>query len=78
MAIKITWYSHACFLIETDQTRLLTDPFLTDNPLASGKAGWFKLKRIETEIFQADAIAAADPGQLMGYGQIRYGPFWEY
>jgi L-ascorbate metabolism protein UlaG (beta-lactamase superfamily) len=38
MTIKITWYSHACFLIETDQTRLLTDPFLTDNPLASGKA----------------------------------------
>ena len=38
MAIKITWCSHACFLIETDQTRLLTDPFLTDNPLASGKA----------------------------------------
>ena len=38
MAIKITWYSHACFLIETGQTRLLTDPFLTDNPLASGTA----------------------------------------
>ena len=38
MAIKITWYSHACFLIETQQTRLLTDPFLTDNPLAAGKA----------------------------------------
>ena len=38
MAIKITWYSHACFLIETDQTRLLTDPFLTDNPLATAKA----------------------------------------
>ena len=33
MAIKITWYSHACFLIETDQTRLLIDPFLSDNPL---------------------------------------------
>ncbi len=38
MAIKITWFSHACFLIETDQTRLLIDPFLSDNPLASGKA----------------------------------------
>ena len=38
MAIKITWYSHACFLIETDQARLLTDPFLTDNPLAAGTA----------------------------------------
>ena len=38
MTIKITWYSHACFLIETQQTRLLTDPFLTGNPLAAGKA----------------------------------------
>jgi L-ascorbate metabolism protein UlaG (beta-lactamase superfamily) len=38
MTIKITWHSHACFLIETRQTRLLTDPFLNDNPLASGKA----------------------------------------
>ena len=38
MTIKITWYSHACFLIETDQARLLTDPFLTDNPLAAGAA----------------------------------------
>ena len=38
MAIKLTWYSHACFLIETGQTRLLTDPFLTGNPLAPGKA----------------------------------------
>ena len=38
MALKISWFSHACFLIETDQIRLLTDPFLTDNPLAAGKA----------------------------------------
>ena len=38
MTIKITWYSHACFLIETDQSRLLIDPFLSDNPLASGTA----------------------------------------
>jgi L-ascorbate metabolism protein UlaG (beta-lactamase superfamily) len=38
MAIKITWYSHACFLIETDQSRLLTDPFISGNPLATVKA----------------------------------------
>ncbi len=34
MSIKVTWYSHACFLIETDGGRLLTDPFITDNPLS--------------------------------------------
>ena len=38
MTIKITWYSHACFLIEADQTKLLTDPFLSDNPLSPAKA----------------------------------------
>jgi L-ascorbate metabolism protein UlaG (beta-lactamase superfamily) len=38
MPIKITWYSHACFLIETDKARLLVDPFMTDNPLCPVKA----------------------------------------
>jgi L-ascorbate metabolism protein UlaG (beta-lactamase superfamily) len=34
---KLTWYSHACFLIETKGTRILTDPFLSGNPLAPVK-----------------------------------------
>ena len=34
MILKITWYSHACFLIESETTKLLIDPFLTGNPLA--------------------------------------------
>lgn len=34
MAVKLTWYSHACFLIDTGTHKLLIDPFLTDNPLA--------------------------------------------
>jgi L-ascorbate metabolism protein UlaG (beta-lactamase superfamily) len=34
MSIKVTWYSHACFLIETEKAALLVDPFLTGNPLA--------------------------------------------
>jgi len=38
MAIKITWYSHACFLIETQQAKLLIDPFISDNPLSPQKA----------------------------------------
>ncbi len=38
MSIKLTWYSHACFLIETNGTKLLTDPFLTGNPLAPVRA----------------------------------------
>lgn len=38
MTVKVTWYSHACFLIETNDTKLLTDPFLTGNPLAPVRA----------------------------------------
>ena len=38
MTLKITWYSHACFLIDTGDSNLLIDPFLTDNPLAPVKA----------------------------------------
>ncbi len=38
MSIKLTWYSHACFLIETNGMKLLTDPFLEGNPLAPVRA----------------------------------------
>jgi L-ascorbate metabolism protein UlaG (beta-lactamase superfamily) len=38
MAIKVTWYSHACFMIETNDTQLLIDPFITDNPLSPVQA----------------------------------------
>jgi L-ascorbate metabolism protein UlaG (beta-lactamase superfamily) len=34
MSVKVTWYSHACLLIESDGTRLLVDPFFTGNPKA--------------------------------------------
>ena len=34
MTVRLTWYSHACVLIETGQVRILVDPFLTGNPLA--------------------------------------------
>ena len=38
MSLKITWYSHACFLIETNKARLVVDPFITGNPLSPVKA----------------------------------------
>jgi len=34
MGVRLSWYSHACFLIETNGTKILTDPFFTGNPLA--------------------------------------------
>lgn len=33
--MRITYYGHACFLIELNNTRLLFDPFITPNELAS-------------------------------------------
>jgi len=38
MTVKITWYGHACFLIETDKAKLILDPFISGNPLAPVKA----------------------------------------
>jgi L-ascorbate metabolism protein UlaG (beta-lactamase superfamily) len=38
MSIKVTWYSHACILIQSGEANLLVDPFLTGNPLAPVKA----------------------------------------
>ena len=32
---KLTWHGHSCFTLETDEgTRILFDPFLSDNPVA--------------------------------------------
>ncbi|MGD2028474.1 MAG: metal-dependent hydrolase [Desulfobacterales bacterium] len=42
MTLKITWYGHACFLIETPTSKLLVDPFLTGNPLAPVQADHVK------------------------------------
>jgi L-ascorbate metabolism protein UlaG (beta-lactamase superfamily) len=34
MTTKVTWYGHACFLIETETAKLLIDPFISGNPLS--------------------------------------------
>jgi L-ascorbate metabolism protein UlaG (beta-lactamase superfamily) len=36
--VELTYHSHACFGIGVGETRLLIDPFLTDNPLADVSA----------------------------------------
>jgi L-ascorbate metabolism protein UlaG (beta-lactamase superfamily) len=36
--VEITYHSHACFGISVGEIQLLTDPFLTDNPLADVSA----------------------------------------
>ncbi|MCF7790839.1 MAG: metal-dependent hydrolase [Victivallales bacterium] len=32
--IKLTWYSHACLMLETKSAKILVDPFITGNPLS--------------------------------------------
>ncbi|OQY10554.1 MAG: metal-dependent hydrolase, partial [Desulfobacteraceae bacterium 4572_187] len=38
MTLKITWYGHACFLIETNTAKLLVDPFISGNPFSPVQA----------------------------------------
>ena len=45
--MKITYYGHACFLIETQGKKLLFDPFISENPLA---------KKIDINKIEADYI----------------------
>jgi L-ascorbate metabolism protein UlaG (beta-lactamase superfamily) len=39
MAVRLTWLGHATWLVESEQHRLIVDPFLTENPAASYPAG---------------------------------------
>jgi L-ascorbate metabolism protein UlaG (beta-lactamase superfamily) len=34
MAVKLTYYGHACFLVEGGGSKMIIDPFLTGNPTA--------------------------------------------
>jgi len=36
--MRLTWFGHSCFLLETGTHRLLFDPWLNTNPVASVKA----------------------------------------
>lgn len=33
--MKLTYYGHACFMVEAEGSRMLFDPFISQNPLAS-------------------------------------------
>ena len=36
--MRVTYFGHSCFFVETAQARLIIDPFLTGNPNATLKA----------------------------------------
>jgi L-ascorbate metabolism protein UlaG (beta-lactamase superfamily) len=56
MSIKITWHSHACLLIKTDKAKILIDPFITGNPLASVKVKDIKADYIFVSHGHADHL----------------------
>lgn len=35
MSVTLTWYGHSAFGLESDGTKVLIDPFLSDNPVAT-------------------------------------------
>lgn len=43
----LTYFGHSCFSVETDEAKLLFDPFITPNPLAD---------HIDVDAIEADAI----------------------
>ena len=38
MSVSVTFYGHACFLIQGEEGAIIIDPFLDENPLAPVKA----------------------------------------
>lgn len=42
MAFKVTWLGHGSFELDIDDTKILLDPYLTDNPAASASADSFE------------------------------------
>jgi len=52
--MKLTYFGHSCFLVESGGHRLLFDPFITPNPLA---------KDVDTSKIEADAI-------LLSHGHV--------
>jgi L-ascorbate metabolism protein UlaG (beta-lactamase superfamily) len=61
--MRVTYYGHSCFLLETAKARLVLDPFLTGNPAAAAKAADVKCDYVLLshghEDHTADALAIA-------------------
>jgi L-ascorbate metabolism protein UlaG (beta-lactamase superfamily) len=59
MAINITWYGHATWLVDTGDHKILVDPFLDDNPAAPVKAADVQADTILVSHGHFDHIADA-------------------
>ena len=57
MATRLTWSGHATWLIETEQNRLLLDPFFDENPACPVKADTMEVDTILVSHGHFDHIA---------------------
>ncbi len=76
---KITYLGHSAFLLETQKTNIVIDPFLSDNPLAKAKPEDIKVEYIllshghgdhlgnSIEIAKADDATIIAPFELANY-----------
>ena len=72
MSIVLTFLGHAGFLLESDDTSLVIDPYLTGNPLAKHKPDEIKCGHIALTHGHADhvgdTVAIAKANDAMVYG----------
>lgn len=72
----VTYYGHSCFLVETARARLLLDPFLNENPVASVRAADVKCDYVivshghDDHSGDALAIAKANDATLIANFEI--------
>lgn len=59
MSTTLTWYGHAAFLLEVGGAKLLIDPFLTGNPLASATSDEVEADYILVSHGHADHVGDA-------------------
>ena len=61
--MRLTYFGHSCFLVETSKARLLIDPYLDDNPVAKTRADAITCDYVIVshghEDHSADALAIA-------------------
>lgn len=75
--MKITYCGHSCFLVETNDVKILFDPFITPNPLASGvnvdtiEADYIFISHgHQDHIYDAIAIAKRTGAVVVGVWEI--------
>ncbi|MBM2817084.1 MAG: metal-dependent hydrolase [Ignavibacteria bacterium] len=74
--LKLTYYSHSCFLLDNGEHQIIIDPFLTGNPTAPIKADEVKAKFIVATHAHGDhlgdsfPIAKANDGTFIAVNEL--------